>query len=254
MAKKKIKLCWKWAGVSELKKEWLDLCAESLIESFDLYCEESEREELASHGIDPQSPGEDWGAGSETFLLAMIACGEAEAVIWIDEGQSPLNASQYALSLCREKNRPIAFEPCGAAAILSTLERVHLELGHDDERSVRLRADNENSWSWADRSEVEKNEPPWAERLAGVDGAIGSVKNGAREKETAQEERDDSVWWFNGEFEGRPAPQSRGVGQEASIDAAPTAAPVDSGKDSAMEKGLIQPKPSAPTAEERGGL
>lgn len=119
----KIKLCWKWVGDPLFKRQWLEACANVLAEHFEVFCEESEREELAEAGLAPTSPGEDWGGGSQYLLLAMLASGEAEAAIWVDDRAGADNASMQALSLARARLIPIGMEPSGAAAIVSALAR-----------------------------------------------------------------------------------------------------------------------------------
>lgn len=135
----KIKLCLKWAGESDVKKEWLRAFSKSMGNAFEVYAEEGDRQGLLDAGIEPQTLGADWGEGSQALLLAMAASGEAEAAIWIDESEGCSNLTPYVTRLCRQKQVALAIEPVGAAAMLSGMatarEREHAEQGCEDGES-----------------------------------------------------------------------------------------------------------------------
>lgn len=127
----KIKLCLKWAGESDVKKEWLRAFSTRMGNAFEVYAEEGDRQGLLEAGIEPQTLGADWGEGSQALLLAMAASGEAEAAIWIDESEGCSNLTTYVTRLCRHKQVALAIEPVGAAAMLSGMaaarEREHAQ-------------------------------------------------------------------------------------------------------------------------------
>lgn len=135
----KIKLCLKWAGESEDKKQWLRAFSERMGNAFEVYAEEGDRKGLLEAGIEPQTLGADWGEGSQALLLAMAASGEAEAAIWIDESEGCSNLTPYVTRLCRQKLVALAIEPVGAAAMLSGMaaarEREHAEESLRDEEA-----------------------------------------------------------------------------------------------------------------------
>lgn len=131
----KMKICWKWVGNEERKATWLHACAPDF-GSFDVYCDAEDAYSLSRAGVESSNAWEQSGDEAQAMLLALLASGEIQAAVWIDDRDSMKNWTVQAMGICRSKGVALAVEPAGAAAMLAALKLVL------DEQNKAMKSDD----------------------------------------------------------------------------------------------------------------